>query len=202
MSETDAVRRWTRQIGLLRVRANKRRPRAAEPSGGAGDIVTEALEACEALLRELAGAQMVSDHARREMQREAASRQLLFDHLPVASVTTDGGGVIVNANRAAAALLNVSAKHLRGRMLLHFAEDREGFNRLTRRLHAGDDHVTAILPVRPRERASLLVRALIVGESAPAASSWVWFLVPATDAHPEIPLSAPAFATGPSPEAG
>ena len=154
------------------------------------------------MLRELAAAQLMSEHARRETQREAASRQLLFDHLPVASVTTDASGAIVNANPAAAALLNVSAKHLRGRLLLHFAEDREGFDRLTRRIQAGGDHVTAILPLRPRERASFLVRALIVGDSAQDTSSSIWFLVPAADAHPEIPLSAPAIATVASPEVG
>ena len=157
------------------------------------EIVTDALDTCEGLLRDLAGAERASEQARRETQRAIASRLLLFEHVPIAGVTTDTSGVIVSANSAGAALLNVSAKHLLGRPLLHFVEDREGFNRLTQRIRVAEEgRATALMSLRPRERAAVLVRALVVPESAIDASSWIWFLVPEADAEPRQTRSAAA----------
>ena len=98
---------------------------------------------CERLLQDLAGTHLEVQQLRRGLYAETLSRQHLFDQMPVACLSTDDAGVIQNANQLAAEFFNVSAKHLRGRLLLHFAADRDAFALLLRALPIDGSRVQA-----------------------------------------------------------
>ena len=182
MGEIETVRRWMRVLGALRARALKVRRPDPTAADALDAILTDTLAASDSLLHELAGAHLEADEIRRRLQAETLNRQYLFDQIPVACVTTDRNAVILAANQPAAEFFNVSPKHLRGRMLLHFAADREAFGRLLDTLPLDGERVQAPLPIRPRERSLSKLNALIVKEETGQASSWLWFLTEAAAA--------------------
>ena len=179
MTSPDAVRRWTRIVSALRARSQKLRRSDAAAAQPLNDVLGETLETCGGLLQELAGAHLVAEQLRREVHTEGLNRQHLLEMMPIACVTTDEGSVIQNANQPAAELLNVSTKHLRGRLLLHFAADRAGFGHLLLNLPLAGGRLDASVAVRPRERGPFILHALIVPETATDRTSWLWFLRPA-----------------------
>jgi PAS domain-containing protein len=123
------------------------------------------------------------------------NRQYLLEQLPMACLATDANGVIHNANQAAAELFNISAKHLRGRLLLHFSADRPAFGRLLQSLPGAGGQIAAFVPVRPRERGLSRLHALIVPETVAEPSSWLWFLKPLTaDARTSAPANHSPYA--------
>lgn len=63
---------------------------------------------------------------------EVARRRDQLRRAPIACLTTDAMGQIIGANESASALLNMSAKRMEGRLLLHFAQDRDPFTSLMR----------------------------------------------------------------------
>jgi PAS domain-containing protein len=188
MSDTDVVRRWTRVISALSVRSQKlRRPAAAAGGAPLDELLAESLDTCNRLLQELAGAQLVNDQLRREVHAEAGNRQHLIDQMPFACVATDEGSVIQNANQPAAELFNISTKHLRGRLLLHFSEDRAGFGHLLQNLPRDGGRLDASVAVRPRERGPFVLTAHIVPETRTDGTSWLWFLKPIGEAISAAP---------------
>jgi PAS domain-containing protein len=195
MSDTDAVRRWTRILSVLRARSVKlRRP---IPAAGAPleELLEESIEACGGLLQDLAGAHLLSDQLRRELHAEASNRQYLLEQFPLACVTTDEVSVIQNANQPAAELFNISTKHLRGRLLLHFSADRGAFGHLLQNLPVAGGRVDASVAVRPRERGPFVLNALIVPETSAERSSWLWFLKPAGEGSAALSASG-SYALG------
>ncbi len=194
MTETDTVRRWTRIIETLRTRSLKARRHAPGAAGTLDTILDEALETCGGLLQDLAGAHLLCDQLRLEARAEMTNRQHLLEQLPMACVATDETGVIQNANQPAAEIFNISARHLRGRLLLHFSADRQAFGELLRSLPGPGSQVVAVVPVRPRERGLSRVHALIVPETAAESSSWLWFFRPVTeDVHAFAPMKDSAY---------
>ena len=192
-SDIDPVRGWTRLVTALRARSAKVRragPAAAAPLDA---LLEESLETCSGLLQDLAGAHLLSDRLRRELHAEAVNRQYLLDQMPLACVTTDESSVIQNANQPAAELFNISTKHLRGRLLLHFATDRAAFGHLLQNLPLSGAQVDVTVSVRPRERGAFVLSALIVPETATDRASWLWFLKPA-DAAAAVSSTGPTFA--------
>jgi len=179
MSHSDAVRRWSRTLATLRGRHLKLRRRDPAATEVLEAILDESLEACEGLLQDLAGTQLLCDQLRREIHSEGQNRQYLLEQMPVACIATDETSVIQNANELAATLFNISAKYLRGRLLLHFAADRAAFGRLLQDLPLAGGRLDTSVPVRPRERGPFTVNALIVPETASERTSWLWFLSPA-----------------------
>jgi PAS domain-containing protein len=179
IADTDVVRRWTRTIEALRARSLKVRRHDPIAAAALDAILEESLEACGGLLQDLAGAQLLCEQLRHEARAEMTNRQYLLEQLPVACVSTDETGVIQNANQQAAEIFNISAKHLRGRLLLHFSVDRPAFGRLLQELPVGGSQLEALVPIRPRERGLSKLNALIVPETLAETSSWLWFLRPA-----------------------
>jgi PAS domain-containing protein len=178
MSETDVIRRWTRLLSGLRTRSAKLR-RPDSPAGAPlDDLLGEALEACDGLLQDLAGAELLADRLRRELHGEIVNRQYLLEQMPMACVATDEASLIQNANQPAAELFNISPKHLRGRLFLHFSADRAAFGQLLQNLPLDGGRVEASVPVRPRERGPFTLHALIVPETSADRTSWLWFLKP------------------------
>ena len=103
--------------------------------------------------------------------------------MPVACLLTDTQGVIRHANVAAALLLNVSSKALQTRLLTHFAIDREPLLALLAR-QSGDRVVNRMtFRLRPRERSIVLVDVTVVLRVGEDDATWLWFVVPATQAR-------------------
>ena len=177
MSENGVVRRWTRVVTGLRSRRAKQRGPAL-PAAALDELLGESIETCGGLLQDLAGVQLLCDQLRHELHTESLNRHYLLDQMPVACVTTDDASVIQYANQPAAELLNVSAKHLRGRLLLHFSADRASFGDLMQRLPLTGGRLDASIAVRPRERSPFTLTALIVPATTTERSSWLWFLKP------------------------
>lgn len=179
MTDTDVLRRWTRLIGALRTRRRKLRTAGPDAAPALAELVDESLEACAGVLQDLAGSQLLCERLEEEVRAAALHRQYLLEQIPIACVSTDEQGVIEHANQLAAELLNVSPKHLRGRMLLHFSADRVAFGRLLHDLPVAGGRAEASVPVRPRERGPFQLNILVVRAGTRAASSWLWFLTPA-----------------------
>lgn len=184
MTTSPTVDRWMREVARLRERVGKLGRRPADPSRIA-DMLHETLAACTSLLGDLGDAERRGDLAQAEARRTAERMAERLEHLPVACVTTDAQGVIRDANPAAATLLNLSVRHLRDRLLLHFAEDRDGFSDLLRHVQGHDADVRVTVVVRPRERSRRRVSMVIVRESPADPPVWQWYLLPTSSAESE-----------------
>ena len=183
----DFSRRWTREIGQLRSRASKAShhgitaPQAPELA----DVLEHALAMCTNLLQDLAGSRLECARLTRSLNASAADWDHLLDQLPVACVLTDAAGSISSANRAAALMLNLSVKHLSGRTLLHFTQDREEFPVLLNVLSTAGRQLSTTLTIRPRERAPLDVDVIVRPGTPDDTSTWLWFLSPVARAKPD-----------------
>jgi PAS domain-containing protein len=174
---TDAASAWARRLATLRKEA-ARRSRGAAPT----DLTEEALSMCEALIRELAGAQLTHDRLRADLRIAEGAWDHLFEVMPSAGILTDRAGSIVNANRAASVLLNVSAAYLKGRDLLLFSEDRETFRMLVQELdRKRGAELRAQLLLRPRERKPTAIQ-LYVTPYPGRDNAWLWIVTPLSGA--------------------
>jgi PAS domain S-box-containing protein len=92
--------------------------------------------------------------AREELERQRHRYMSLFEDAPFGYLVTDAHGVIENANRAAANLLNISPWHLQGKPLFVFltAPDRSYFRSLLARLRAGETASDREVILKARER--------------------------------------------------
>jgi PAS domain-containing protein len=202
MDHSRALGGWTRRIATLRKQAGK-----PHGSAGTGDITEAALTMCDELVRELAGAQLTRDQLQAELHLAEAAWYELFDSMPYAAALTDRRTVILKANRTAALLLNVSARHLEGKELLMFAQDRERFLALREELDQnGHTSLRTRLMMRPRERKPATMQLHVM--TAPGREqAWLWFITPArivdADAVSEIALppehERPAVRDAPEP---
>jgi PAS domain-containing protein len=181
MPQVDPCRRWTFEIARLRQQAEK--VRRGRPSPSPVELIETCLSSFEALVQEFAAAQWRCEVLMKESQRARDHLSGLLQRLPIAWLEVTGSGVILSANRHAGEILNMSAKHLESRLLMHFAEDREQFASVLCRLPA-DDRLDVSLTIRPRERAVLAVDAtIIVGQTDDPEPTWLWFLSAASMAE-------------------
>ena len=88
------------------------------------------------------------------LERERRRYQELFDFAPDGYLVTDAGGIIHEANRAAAALLNAQPLVLHGRPLATYIapEDRRTFRPYLNRLRHAEHLEELWVAVRPRNR--------------------------------------------------
>jgi PAS domain S-box-containing protein len=92
-----------------------------------------------------------------EAEQAAASAaehaQLLFEQAPGPGIVIETNGVVVDANQAAARLLNLTHRHLVGKPFhLFLSADREGFLARLRGLRPGEHVEEWRVRLRPRER--------------------------------------------------
>lgn len=111
----------------------------------------------------------IVEHCHRIEQLQAQLRDQqakywdFFDEIPDPSVVTAPDTTILEVNRAAADLLNVSQRHLLGKTLSVFVcEDRTRFLKESQRLTQQQENSADLqLKLRPRERAPLVVRGRV-----------------------------------------
>ena len=170
-----STRRWTHELGELQTRIRKMKLSPGLLPPAAIDLLEEAIAMSMTLLQELAGSQLLMRKVQSDVRRACATWDYLFDRVPMPCVMTDSAGTIISANRAAALFLNTSARHLIGRLLLHFTDDREKFG--SSLLAATSDHarVEEVLPIRPKERAPRDMAVVIVPESPEQTGRYLWF---------------------------
>jgi PAS domain-containing protein len=144
----------------------------------------DAFAFCESLERALAWAELQSERKRTEAATQTAEWDHLFEVMPAACVEVDGGGRILHANSAAAVLLNISSKHLTGRLLLHFTGDRERFGSFVQRLALQQEHPALSCTLRPRERAPLMVDWRAVRRSTEDLATLLVFITPTEERGP------------------
>lgn len=165
-------------MGQLRTHAQRLNRRSGGVPAASDAVVNEALELCNSLLVELAGAEEEARKLRQALQHDRQDATGLFERLPIATVSTDAGGLITAANRHAALLLNVSARHLAGKPLLHFTQDRVAFLALLQSLPQDGGAARGTISIRPRERRTMTVDLAVVPRTSMNASEWLWFLTP------------------------
>ncbi len=153
------------QITRLMERAESIKQRAIEEDKGSSDVLLSALEELTTALEELhvteeellvQHEELIQTRAALEYQRQQYMD--LFQNAPDAYLVTSLGGVIGQANHAAAQLLNVDLKYLLGKPLsLYFAEDdRWNFStRLTALVQGGDELMEWEARLQPREGAPM-----------------------------------------------
>jgi len=166
---------YIRKVAHLLARTLEIRWREAPSAADLGELLDESLNMCASLLGGVARAHDICQRAQEDLRAESEGWQRLFQMIPVAWLTIDSHGVIVDANASAAVLLNVSLTHLRGRLLLHFAEDRDVFARLLKTVGPDADLISASIRLRPRERAPRYVTASIIANPT-MNTSRTWFL--------------------------
>jgi len=101
--------------------------------------------------------------------------ELLLRSLPTPSITTSRAGDIVAINPKAASLLNTSARHLIGKSLLLFLEDRDAGFAILRELREPEATVRRPITLRPRERARRHVLSCVTCLDEDTVQ---WFLFP------------------------
>jgi len=193
----DPVRRWTREIAQLRARAVRAGLDRQTPHTSAlGEVLRDALEVCVNLVQEIAGARLECESLIKRVEAEKGEWEHLFANLPIPCICTGADGTILNANRSASLLLNVSTKRLDTRLLAHFIEDRSRFSdalRMAPMLEGADSGFDLL--VRPRERAPIAVQAQVMRRTPLELGRLLWFFVPVGRAIPRAaaPLQLPAL---------
>ena len=90
----------------------------------------------------------------------------MFDELPDPYVVTKPDSTIVEVNKAASAMLNVSQRFLVGKTLSVFVcEDRNAFLQASARVAGDGSTAELVLKLRPRERAPLEITARVSGDA-------------------------------------
>jgi PAS domain-containing protein len=171
------VRRRTRELAQLRTRAARlqRMPGAADSP--LGITLEELVVLATGILQDLAGAEMEAERRLHAVRQERERADYLLDHIPVPCVAADHSGRIIQANRAAALLLNVSTRHLVDQQLLHFSQDRESFIQLLDRLRRDTAGAEAEVTFRPRERQSVTTGVRVIPRAAGSSGEWLWFFI-------------------------
>lgn len=145
--------------------------RRAETHREPGTLLTKALAELGTALEELrvAQEQLVEDRERLErlnveLRQQHEKYWQLFDDMPQAYLLTKTDSTIVEVNKAAAQLLNVSQRFLIGKTLSVFVcEERTQFLHDSARAASQDTPIDMSLKVRPRERAPIAVSARVSG---------------------------------------
>jgi PAS domain S-box-containing protein len=150
------------------------RGRPCPDSRDALEVLDDALELTDTIRDDCARLQRRCVELEQRLRDQESACAELLERLPLAVVSTDGSGRIVDANRAAAKLLGRSAPHLRETLLLHFFDDREAFSSLVQRLPSEREPVEIPMRFRPRERAAFDAVVTVTEDPRSMEPRWVW----------------------------
>jgi len=148
----------------------RRATTAREP----GTLLNRSLHELSEVLEEVrvAQEQLVDQRHRMEELQEQLRQQnsrywQLFDEIPQAYVVTRPDSTILEVNKAAAELFNVSQRFLAGKTLSVFVcEDRNGFMSRVAELVSQRSESQFAVKLRPRERAPVTVKAVAKADEA------------------------------------
>jgi PAS domain S-box-containing protein len=177
----------TTAVGKLNVLQRRVEAYSPEPP----KVLRQALNELATTIEELQVAQeqlVESRHllevAREELQRERDKYWQLFDSAPDPYLVTGSNSEIVEANRAAAELLNISQRFLMGKVLSVFVcDERARFVAQAARLAQTGGSADWMLRLRPRERAPIEVAVRVVATGKASDASLRWMLRPVTSRH-------------------
>jgi PAS domain S-box-containing protein len=172
----------TTAVGRLSMLQRRVETHSAEPP----KLLRQALQQLETVLEELQVAQdqliesrRALELAREELQRERDKYWQLFDSAPEAYLVTGAQSEILEANKAAAELLNISQRFLTGKVLSVFvADERARFVMQTVHLAQAGGSADWMLKLRPRERAPIEVAARVVSGGRDGEGTLRWMLRP------------------------
>src|SRR4051812_14568496 len=173
---STTIRRWTRDLAQLRTRVLRLKRHTGTPDSPVDAVLQEAISLCTQLPQDLAGAEMEIQRCLADVRTERQQADDLFDRMLMPCLQADDNGRITRANRAAALLLNVSARHLVGQPLLHFTQDRGAFLDLLRRMRRERAQMQCELTIRPRERSALHAAVTLMPRGAGNTTEWLWFV--------------------------
>ena len=161
-------------LARVRTQAARLRERADTVCPDLMSLLDGALELTDAMRVECAQLQQRCVQLEADLARHDEESRDLLDSLPSALIRTDRAGLIVEANRAAAALLGLSQAKLKSELLLHFTEDRAAFNDLVRQLPYDRQPVLASARIRPRDRAPFAVQITLMRDPRAGDDRWLW----------------------------
>lgn len=193
------VRRRTRELADLRTRVARLTRGANPPESPLQSAADELVVLATAILQDLAGAEMDAHRRVKEIRAERERADHLLTQVPVPCVVADNEGTILQANRAAALLLNVGTRHLVAQRLLHFSQDREAFLLLLETLRRDGSGAECELMIRPRERQAVSVAASVVPPAEGSSGEWLWFFAADAAARPAAARRAGRGRSVPSP---
>jgi PAS domain S-box-containing protein len=156
----------TSAVGRLSVLQRRVEGYSPEPP----KLLRQALQELESAVEELQVAQeqliesrRALEAAKEQLQRERDKYWQLFDSAPEAYLVTGAQSDILEANKSAAELLNISQRFLTGKVLSVFVSDeRARFALQTAHLAQAGGSADWMLRLRPRERAPIEVAARVV----------------------------------------
>jgi PAS domain-containing protein len=123
-----------------------------------------ALEQVRVAQEQLIEARTRMEQLQQELRRQHEKYWQLFDDMTEPYVVSRPDSTILEVNKAAAHLLNVSQRFLVGKALSVFVcEDRGAFLSASARAATAADVMELTVKLRPRERAPLTVHARVVG---------------------------------------
>jgi PAS domain-containing protein len=171
------------QLATALQRFNTLQRRAQLDGGEASSLVSRSLHELERALEEVrvAQEQLIENRSRMDQLQAELTQQYrkyweLFDEMRQAYVVTRSDTTIVEANKAAAELLNVSQRFLIGKTLSVFVcENRTRFLEDASSV-GGSAKLDLNLRLRPRERAPMDVSAQVSGSQ----DTLRWILRPAS----------------------
>jgi PAS domain S-box-containing protein len=164
--------------------------RRAETQREPANLLTKTLAELGTALEEVrvAQEQLIESRTRMEQLQLELRKQYdrywkLFDAMPEAYVVTKPDSTILEVNKAAAQLFNVSQRFLIGKTLSVFVcEERGRFLAASTRAASETAAMELTLKLRPRERAPLAVEARVSGD----ADGLRWVLRPAASASVDV----------------
>jgi PAS domain S-box-containing protein len=167
------------QLAAAMQRFNALRRRAESPKEP-GTLLMRTLSELSTALEEVrvAQEQLLESRTRMEQLQEELRQQAsrywqLFDEIPQPYVVTRPDSTIIEVNKAASALFNVSQRFLVGKTLSVFVcEDRTAFLAASARVASEGGSTEIAIKLRPRERAPIAVKARVHGD----ASTLRWVL--------------------------
>ena len=157
---------FSRELRSARDRIAELQRRSTADSRPGGGLLPEALAELDGAIEELSvtGQELHEQTAeltatRHALETERERYQALFEFAPVAYLITDPVARILEANRAAAALLDVDQRFLAGKPLAAYvaSEDRWQFRSTLNWLRRADGNRVANLPVQFRRRSGVVM---------------------------------------------
>ncbi|NDJ20184.1 response regulator [Nostoc sp. B(2019)] len=169
----------SQQIDKLRSRVIALLQRTTDEPGSQQDVITEAFEELHIALEELRVAEEQLKATRAATKEERQRYQELFDFAPDGYLVTDTYGTILEANRAASVMLNVSQRFLIRKPLLSYIaqSDHKAFFDFLAQLQHLDRREEWEICLQPRKEvcfdAALTVVTVRNIQSEPVALRWL-----------------------------